>query len=76
MRTNIEIDDELLQAAMGATGLPTRRAVVEAGLELLVKLHSQEGIRELRGNVAWEGDLEASRRGLRVIHPEAGSGPA
>jgi len=62
MRTNIVIEDELMDAAMEATGLPTKRAVVEAGLELLVRLHGQERIRELRGQVDWEGDLEASRQ--------------
>ena len=50
-----------MKAAMEATGLPTKRAVVEAGLKLLLRLHAQERIRELRGRVAWEGDLEASR---------------
>lgn len=62
MRTNIVIDDDLMKAAMAATGLRTKRAVVEAGLELLVRLDAQERIRELRGQVAWEGDLESSRQ--------------
>ena len=38
MRTNIEIDDELLSQAMTATGLATKRATVEEGLRLLVRL--------------------------------------
>ncbi len=62
MRTNIVIEDELMKAALAATGLATKRAVVEAGLELLVRLHAQASIRELRGQVSWEGDLEASRQ--------------
>ena len=62
MRTNILIDDDLMKAALEATGLPTKRAVVEAALKLIVRLRAQEGIRELRGHVAWEGDLEGSRR--------------
>ena len=61
MRTNIVIEDRLMQLAMEATGLSTKRAVVEAGLELLVRLHAQSQVRSLRGQVAWEGDLEASR---------------
>ncbi len=62
MRTNIVIDNHLMQQALEATGLPTKRAVVEAALKLIVRLKAQERMRELRGRVAWEGDLEESRR--------------
>jgi Arc/MetJ family transcription regulator len=55
MRTNIDIDDELLKKAMAATNGPTKRAVVEQGLQLLVNLKAQEGIRKLRGTVVWRG---------------------
>ncbi len=61
MRTNIELDEKLVKKAMQSTGAKTKRAVVEAGLRLLVKTHAQTGIRELRGKVHWEGDLEESR---------------
>ena len=61
MRTNIVIDDELMKAALEATGLETQRAVVEAALKLVVRLKAQERIRDLRGRVSCEGDLEASR---------------
>lgn len=63
MRTNIEIDDQLMQQAMRSTGARTKRAVVEAGLRLLVKVHAQTGIRQLRGKVQWQGDLNESRQG-------------
>lgn len=63
MRTNIVLDDQLVQAAMQATGLRTKRAVVEAGLNLLVQVKDQAGIRRLRGKVEWEGNLEESRTG-------------
>jgi Arc/MetJ family transcription regulator len=63
MRTNIEIDDQLVDQAMRSSGARTKRAVVEAGLRLLVKTHSQSAIRKLRGKVQWEGDLNESRRG-------------
>lgn len=62
MRTNIEIDDELMRSALAATGLRTKKAVVEAALKLLVKLKGQERIRELRGKIQWEGDLDQMRR--------------
>ena len=63
MRTNIVIDDQLMKAAMEASGLETKRAVVEAGLRVLARLGKQSRIRELRGQVPWEGDLMESRRG-------------
>lgn len=63
MRTNIEIDDQLVDQAMRSSGARTKRAVVEAGLRLLVKTHSQSAIRKLRGKVRWEGDLNESRLG-------------
>ncbi len=63
MRTNIEIDDELLREAMAATGHATKRATVEAGLRLLVRLRRQaDAVEELIG-LGWEGDLDASRDG-------------
>ncbi|MBX3302230.1 MAG: type II toxin-antitoxin system VapB family antitoxin [Nitrospira sp.] len=63
MRTNIVIDNGLMRQAMKATGLLTKKAVVEEGLRLLIKAKGQEGIRRLRGKVAWEGDLSAMRKG-------------
>ena len=62
MRTNIEIDDQLIQQAMRSSGALTKKAAVEAGLQLLVKTHSQAAIRKLRGKVKWEGDLNQSRQ--------------
>jgi Arc/MetJ family transcription regulator len=61
MRTNIEIDDKLMKRAMKATGAATKKAVVEQGLQLLVRLKAQEGILKWFGKVQWEGDLAASR---------------
>ena len=62
MQSHVDVDTDLLRAAKSATGLETERAVVEAGLRLLVQLSDQERFRELRGNVRWEGDLEESRK--------------
>lgn len=61
MRTNIDIDDELMAKAMAATGAATKKAAVEQGLQLLVRLKAQEGIKKLFGKVQWEGDLAAMR---------------
>ena len=62
MRTNIEIDDELLQEALRVSGLKTKRAVVEAGLRMLLRLKRQEDILSLVGKVHWEGNLDESRQ--------------
>ena len=61
MRTNIEIDDTLLAEAMAATGLRTKRKVVEAGLELLARRKRQVDARTLFGRIRWEGDLHRER---------------
>ena len=62
MRTNIEIDDDLLADALDATGAKTKREAVELGLAALVKLKRQERIREYRGKLNWDDDLERMRR--------------
>lgn len=62
VRTNIDIDDDLMTKAMSLSGHKTKRETVEAALELLVRLKSQEAIRAARGKLCWEGDLDEMRR--------------
>jgi predicted nucleic acid-binding protein/Arc/MetJ family transcription regulator len=73
MRTNIEIDDRLMQNAMRCAGSKTKRGAVEAGLRLLVQTRAQAGIRRLRGKIAWQGDLDALRT-IRTLESPAGQG--
>ena len=61
MRTNIIIDDRLMREAIRASGLKTKRATVEYGLRLLVRLKQQAEIRRFRGKLDWQGDLDAMR---------------
>ena len=61
MRTNIVINDDLMKRVMKLTGLRTKREAVEMGLKALLKLKKQEGIREFRGKLGWEGDLDDMR---------------
>jgi Arc/MetJ family transcription regulator len=61
MRTNIVIDERLMADALKASGLKTKRDVVEASLQLLVRTRAQGQLRKLRGKVDWQGDLEAMR---------------
>jgi Arc/MetJ family transcription regulator len=61
MRTNIEIDDKLMKDALKATGVKTKREAVELGLKTLIQLRAQEKVRQLKGKITWEGDLNAMR---------------
>ena len=61
MRTNIVIDDKLMRDTLRATGLKTKREAVELGLRTLLRLRRQGEIRRLRGNLDWQGDLNAMR---------------
>jgi Arc/MetJ family transcription regulator len=61
MRTNIVIDDRLMNDALKATGLKTKKEAVELGLKTLIKLNQQEKIKELKGKLKWDGDLDAMR---------------
>jgi Arc/MetJ family transcription regulator len=66
MRTNIDIDDWLMERAMRSSGARTKRAVVEEALRLLIQTKAQRNVRRLRGKVAWEGDLDTSRQERRA----------
>ncbi len=61
MRTNIEIDDKLMNDVLKATGLKTKKDVVELGLKTLIRLNKQENIKKLRGKLQWTGDLDDMR---------------
>ncbi len=65
MRTNIEIDDQLMARAMELTGLRTKHAVVEAALRDLVEYHSRQKLREAFAKYPWEGDLDQMRGRLK-----------
>jgi Arc/MetJ family transcription regulator len=62
MRTNVVIDDKLMEKALKAGSCRTKRAAIEQGLKLLVQVHSQINFRRLKGKIHWEGDLESMRR--------------
>jgi Arc/MetJ family transcription regulator len=62
MRTNIEIDDELLDQAMAATGLSTKKATVEEALrQVVASRRRRQAVQSLAG-IGWEGDLDTMRR--------------
>lgn len=70
MRTNIEIDDQLMAEAMKALGARTKREAVEEALRRSVRAQRQlEALRGLRG-LGWEGDLDDMRTSKYIPAPE------
>lgn len=61
MRTNIEIDDNLMADALAMTGVRTKKEAVELGLKALIIMKKQERIKQFKGKLRWEGDLDAMR---------------
>jgi len=61
MRTNVVIDDDLMQSAIKASGLKTKKETIEEGLKLLVQLKGQTAVKHLRGKLRWHGDLNEMR---------------
>ena len=61
MRTNIVIDDDLMEEAMKVSRIKTKKEAVREGLKLLIQRKKQEHIRDLRGKLEWKGDLEQMR---------------
>ncbi len=47
--------------ALKASGLKTKRDVVEQGLKLIILRQNQQAIRGLRGKIKWEGNLDEMR---------------
>lgn len=65
LRTNIDIDGALMERALKASGLPTKKAAVEEGLKLLIRMRDQAGVRASFGKIPLSLDLNRSRRGRR-----------
>jgi len=62
-RTNVVLDDKLVEECQKATGIKTRRALIDHALRELLRRERQKKILELKGAVQWEGDLKALRKG-------------
>jgi Arc/MetJ family transcription regulator len=69
IRTNIEVDDELIREALPASGLKTKRAAVEAGLKALIRLNRQKKILDLAGKVHWEGNWTRAAKAAFLRDP-------
>lgn len=63
MRTNIILEDDLINRARQLTGIKTKKQVIQEALRLLIQLREQENVRALRGKLHWDGDLNEMRQG-------------
>ena len=61
MRTNVVIDDQLMNDALECSGYRTKKAAIEAGLRLLIDFNRQLNVRNIRGQLKWSGDLDKMR---------------
>ncbi len=61
MRTNVVIDDDLMESALRASGKKTKKEAIEEGLRLLVRMKDQERIKGFRGELKWTGNLDEMR---------------
>ena len=68
MRTNIVLDENLIERAQKLTGIKTKREVVQEALRTLILLREQAEIRQFRGKLKWEGDLDEMRQARVVEH--------
>ncbi len=66
-RTNIVLDDKLVQRCLELTGLKTRRQLIDHALQELLRHENQKKILELKGTIKWEGDLASSRAGREFL---------
>ena len=69
MRTNIDIDDDLIARAMKATGLRTKKATVEEALRRLVQAHQRRSAVADMAGLGWDGDLDELRKVRTSLDP-------
>ena len=62
-RTNIVLDDKLVNLCLELTGLKTRRQLIDHALKELLRHENQKKILDLKGKIKWEGDLDSWREG-------------
>jgi len=61
VRTNIVLDDKLIERAQKLSGIKTKREVVQEALRTFIQLREQGDVRSLRGKLKWEGNLDEQR---------------
>jgi hypothetical protein len=76
MRTNVVLDESLVEKAKALTGIKTTRAVIDEALRLLIQRREQSQVRDLRGQIPWEGDLTVLREARMGAYEVSSAGPA
>ncbi len=66
IRTTIILDEVLVEKCQRATGIPTRRSLIDHALRELLRHKRQKTVLRLKGRIAWRGDLRSWRRGRGV----------
>lgn len=61
-RTNVVLDDNLVEDCIKATGIKTRKALIDHALKELLRHEKQTKILDLKGNINWEGNLDEWRQ--------------
>ena len=62
-RTNVVLDDSLVEDCIKATGIKTQKALIDHALRELLRHENQLKILELKGNISWDGNLDEWRQG-------------
>ncbi len=63
MRTNIVIDEKLMEEAQRLSGIKTKKKTIEEALKNFIRINKQREFRKLRGKIKWEGNLDEMRAG-------------
>ena len=61
MRTNIVLDDKLVEKGMNYIGIQTKRELVDFALRELIRRKERKKILSLKGKLRWEGNLDEMR---------------
>ena len=65
-RTNVVLDEKLVEDCIRATGIKTQKALIDHALRELLRHENQIKILELKGKINWDGNLDEWRKGRSV----------
>ncbi len=75
MRTNVVLDESLVERAKALTGIKTTRAVIDEALRLLIQQHEQNQVHKLRDLILQEGDQSVLREVPAAIYEVSSASP-
>jgi Arc/MetJ family transcription regulator len=62
-RTNVVLDEKLVDNCLKATGIETQKALIDHALRELLRHEKQKKLLELKGKINWSGKLDEWRQG-------------